>query len=80
MHILKTLPIKVSGGWDSIDTLAHFYYKVEFTEDFGVFKAGELFNSISVDYSNGVIEAYSEEKGNEDQVVKRQKYLAIVTE
>ena len=73
MFIEKTVPIKVSGGWDTIDILFHNYYDIEFTEDFGVFKAGEKFKSVALDYGQGVIEAYNDE-GTE--VVKKQNFVA----
>jgi hypothetical protein len=60
-------------GWDSIDSLMNNYYGVEFLEDFGPFKAGEKLSSLSVDYGNGIIEAYNE-AGTE--VVKRVEWKA----
>lgn len=70
--IEKTLPIKILGGWDSVDMLFNNYYDVEFTEDFGVFKSGDKFTSISVNYDKGVVEAYDEN----GEPVKQQKYIA----
>jgi hypothetical protein len=64
-----TIPFKWQG-WDQCDILLNFYFTVEFTEDFGVFKKGETFESISVDYSKGLIEAYGE-KG--ESVIKTQQ-------
>jgi len=64
-----TIPFKWQG-WDQCDILFNFYMGVEFTEDFGVFKKGERFESISVDYSKGIIEAYEE---NGESVIKTQK-------
>ena len=73
MYTEKTIPISVSGGWDSVDMLFNNYYDVEFTEDFGVFKAGERFKGVSVNYGDGLVEAYNED-GTE--VIKSQKYVA----
>ena len=69
------IPIQWSG-WDKLDELAHTYYEVDFIEDFGVFKKGESFTSISVDYGRGFIEAY-DEKG--EKVIKKQnlKFIPI---
>lgn len=68
----KLIPFQWSG-WDLQDALFHSYYDVEFTEDFGEFKAGEKYPSISIDYSNGLVEAYSDD-GTE--VVKKQSFVA----
>jgi hypothetical protein len=73
MHIEKTLPIQVNGGWDEIDVLFNQYYKIEFTEDFGAFKKGEKFDSLSINYGEGQIEAYDEE----GKVVRNQNYTSI---
>jgi len=62
------------NGWDSIDVLFNSYYEVEFTEDFGVFKAGEKFSSVSVNYGEGWVEAYNED-GTE--FIKKQEYKAL---
>lgn len=61
-------------SWDTVDILFHSYYDVEFTADFGVFREGEKFSSISIDYSKGLIEAYNYEGR---QVVKTQKYGCV---
>jgi hypothetical protein len=63
-----TMPFKWQG-WDGIDILLNYYYDVTFTEDFGTFKKGDVFESIMVDYQNGFIESYDKE-GN---VLKTQK-------
>ncbi len=64
--------------WDSIDILYNSYYQVVFLEDFGIFKRGERFTSVSVDYSKGIIEAYNE---TGDKVEKTQAYRCFpVTE
>ena len=68
----KTIPFTWEG-WASQDVLANTYYNVTFTENFGVFNAGEKFKSIFVDYEKGIIESYSEE-GTE--VLKTQLYKA----
>ncbi len=56
----KVLPIQWSG-WDEIDILFVSFYNVTFTDDFGVFKKGDTYSSVSVNYQEGVIEAYNEE-------------------
>lgn len=61
-------------GWDHIDMLFNTYYDVEFTDDFGEFKKGEKYSSISINYSEGFIEAYDE---NGENVVKKQKYGCV---
>jgi hypothetical protein len=66
-------PIKWSG-WDQLDVLFNTYYDVEFTNDFGLFKEGEKFSSISIDYSKGIIEAYDD---NGEKVIKTQKYGCV---
>lgn len=70
MNTENLFPIEWTS-WDPIDTLLLSFYDVKFTEDFGVFKKGESFSSISVDYGKGIIEAYNDE-GTE--VIKTQKY------
>lgn len=49
------------GGWDSHDILLTSFYEVEFYNDFGPFKAGEKYSSVSIDYQKGIVEAYNEE-------------------
>lgn len=56
----KVLPIQWEG-WDEIDILFFSFYNVTFTDDFGVFKKGDTYSSVSVNYQEGVIEAYNEE-------------------
>lgn len=56
----KVLPIEWSG-WDEIDILFVSFYNVTFTDNFGVFKKGDTYSSVSVNYQEGVIEAYNEE-------------------
>ena len=56
----KVLPIQWSG-WDEIDILFVSFYNVTFTDNFGVFKKGDTYSSVSVNYQEGVIEAYNEE-------------------
>lgn len=36
------------------------YENVEFYEDFGVFKTGEYYNYLAVNYSDGTIEHYND--------------------
>lgn len=60
------------NGWDQADVMIFQFYDVEFTEDFGTFKKGDKFSSISVNYSSGILEAY-DEFGQE--VVKSQKMV-----
>lgn len=66
------LPFKWSG-WDKQDELFNSYYGVEFTDDFGVFKNGDKFSSISVDYGKGIIEGYSEDG---EKVIIKQMFIA----
>lgn len=66
-------PIKWES-WDTIDVLFNTYYDVEFTDDFGEFKKGEKFSSISIDYSKGIIEAYND---NGENIIKTQKYGCV---
>ena len=56
----KVLPISFEG-WDDIDTLAFNHYNAEFTEDFGVFKKGQKFDSLMVDFEKGIMEAYDQD-------------------
>jgi hypothetical protein len=72
----KLFPIEWKG-WDIQDTLINSYYDVKFLADFGVFKAGETFSSITVNYGDGIIEAYSE---NGTEVVKTQHFVATPAE
>lgn len=72
----KTLPIEWKG-WDEQGVLQHSYYDVTFLKTFGVFKKGNKFSCIFIDYGNGIIEAYNED-GTE--VVKTQKFVAAPIE
>lgn len=47
-------------GWDEVDVAAYVFYNAKFHKDFGPFKAGVLYGSVTVDYQNGFIEAYNE--------------------
>lgn len=66
------IPIKWKS-WDEFDILANFYFGVTFTDDFGSFKKGEVFESIMVDLQKGVIESYDKE-GN---VLRSQKMKCV---
>lgn len=59
------------SGWDEMDILMNSYYNVTFTGDFGNFKKGESFSSITVDYQKGLVEGYNDD-GSE--VTKSQKF------
>lgn len=48
-------------GWDEGDMNVTIFYNVEFYEDFGIFKKGEKFNIISIDYNKGIIQSYNDE-------------------
>ena len=69
----KTLPFKYNS-WNQERILLNNYYSVEFTEDFGCFKLGEKFSSISVNYELGKIKAYGEDFIS---VLKTQEYKSI---
>jgi len=56
-HTEKLIPFGWDD-WEEHDILLNSYYNVEFTEDFGEFKKGEKFSSITVDYIKGIIEAF----------------------
>jgi hypothetical protein len=75
LHQEKTIPFTWKS-WDMQDVLANSYYDVTFAEDFGVFKSGESFKSVFVDYGKGIVESYNEE-GSE--VLKTQFYKSIPT-
>lgn len=66
----KTLPIEWEG-WDENDVLSLIFYDVKFTDSFGCFEKDDTFTSISVNYGDGIIEAYDELGTN---VVKRQEF------
>lgn len=72
MIIEKTIPFQWVG-WDQHDVLFMAFYDVEFVEDFGIFKKGEKFDSISVNYGEGWIEAYD---STQIEPVKKQNYVA----
>jgi hypothetical protein len=76
MNKEKTIPFQWEG-WDQHDTLSMSFYNVEFLEDFGAFRKGEKFSSVSVDYGEGIIEGYDESGAN---VIAQQKFTAIPTE
>jgi hypothetical protein len=70
--IEQIVPISWSG-WDPSSELNNVYYDVVIEEDFGVFKKGETYSSLSIDYGRGIIDAYSE---TGDEIVKRQYWKA----
>lgn len=76
MNKEKTIPFQWEG-WDQHDTLFMAFYNVEFLEDFGAFKKGDKFSSVSVDYGKGTIEGYDEEGTN---VIAKQNFVAIPIE
>jgi hypothetical protein len=43
-------------GWDMQDGLCNSYYQVKFIKDFGIFKKGECFEGVTVDYGEGVLQ------------------------
>lgn len=56
----KIIPMKWTG-WDEMDMLANMYYNCMFTTDFGPFIANKHYETIFIDYANGVIESYINE-------------------
>ena len=54
------LPISWES-WDELNTCDLIFYDVYFEEDFGPIKAGEKFDSVSVNYGEGFLEAYGDE-------------------
>ena len=76
LHKEKTIPFQWEN-WDQHGTLFMAFYNVEFLEDFGAFKKGDKFSSISVDYGKGTIEGYDEEGTN---VIAKQNFVAIPIE
>lgn len=60
--------------WDQNDVLALQLYNVTFTEDFGVFKKGEVIKCLSVNYGTGIIEDFNEDG---TKVMRKQLFKAI---
>lgn len=48
--------------WNNLDTAAFQFIDCTIKEDFGPLKKGETYQSISVDFENGFLEAFNEEK------------------
>lgn len=59
-------------GWDQNEISDLQFYKVEFTDDFGVFSKGESHCAISVDYSKGEVTAYD----YNGLIIKTQSFVA----
>lgn len=64
-------------GWDQADNLIFSYYNVSWISDFGIFKKGDSFSSLTVDFDNGLVEAYD---STGTKVVKTQKWKASPNE
>jgi hypothetical protein len=50
-----------ASGWDEIDFCINLYYDVIFQRDFGLFKEGEEYDSVTVDYVQQKILTYNAE-------------------
>lgn len=60
-------------SWDIVETTAMQFYRVEWEEDFGIFKKGDKHDCMSVSYGEGMIEVWSDD-GN---VIAKQQFKAI---
>jgi len=59
--------------WENFDTLVILFHYVKFIEDFGIFKKGEKFYEVFVNYNSGNIFAYN----NKRILEKRQLFNLI---
>lgn len=71
MNKEATLPI-LWTTWDEDDVLVNQYHDVAITDDFGVFKQGENFDHLVVDYGVGKISVFND---NGD-IIKEQKFIS----
>ena len=60
--------------WDQLDTNIFIYYDVDFKQDFGLFKRGSSYNSITIDYDEGTITTY---KGKNVDI--EQKFIPVAS-
>ena len=68
----KIFPITWKA-WDEVGILTNQYYDVEFIDEFGEFKKGDKFKTITINYSEGIIEAYNE---SGKDIIKTQNWTA----
>lgn len=74
-HTEKIVPISWDG-WDDVTDFGMQFYDVVFLEDFGSVKKGEKFPLLFIDFESGIVELYDDN----DNVIKRQHFIAHVTE
>lgn len=65
----KIIPVEWTG-WNEIDINCITIYGVTFLEDFGVFKKGENYTSLNVDYGEGFLEYWKNEDERKYQYFK----------
>jgi len=51
-------------GWDGQDVLVLSFYDVEFVNDFGVFKKGDKFDSVCLDYKLGELTYFDDDNNS----------------
>lgn len=64
-------------GYDVNDTMDFGFYDAVFKKDFGVFKKGEHYDSVSFNYGDGYIESWNVAATEPD---KRQKIALVAVE
>ena len=74
-HKEGILPIE----WEEYDEIAsseYILYKAKFAEDFGNIKAEETFESVYVNYNNGILETYTPDENGLD-IINHIKFKCI---
>ncbi len=71
MYKEATIPVTWEG-WNEVDINVITIYRVNFLEDFGIFKKGEYYTSLNVNYAEGFIEYWENEFTQKIQYFKAQ--------
>ena len=71
MYRESTIPVEWSG-WNEVDINFITIYRATFLEDFGIFKKGEYYSSLNINYGDGFIEYWESETSQKIQYFKSQ--------
>ena len=61
--------------WDQLDTNIFIYYDVDFKQDFGLFKRGSSYKTMTIDYDEGTITIYKDN----DEIDIVQKFIPVAS-
>ena len=73
-HQEKVIPFSWES-WDQQDTMIFTFYKIEWSEDFGPFKSGDVLSFMDVDYEHGIIQWQTDE--DNEQTIQSINFKAI---